>query len=112
MRINGFESDKELLQELGKRIRKRRISLGLTQEELANKSGVSLRTIVNAEKGLDIKLSILLCILRAENLLVNIESLIPESSIRHYNSFKLKKERERIRKKNNVERNFKWGDEE
>lgn len=112
MKINGFESNTELLKEIGKRIKKQRIDLGLTQEELANKSGVSLRTVINAEKGFDIKLSILLNILRAENLLINLESLIPEISDRPYDYLLLNKPRQRVRKRAFKDSSFKWGDEE
>lgn len=41
----------ETIRLIGLRIKRRRIKAGLTQKELAKKSGVSETTIVNLEKG-------------------------------------------------------------
>ena len=49
MKLTGVETNKIILKELGQRIKDIRISMSLTQEELALKSGVSIRTIVRLE---------------------------------------------------------------
>lgn len=111
MKITGFESNAEILKELGKRIQRQRIDLGLTQSELAKKAGVSLRTIANAESGEDIKLSVLLNIMRSENVISNIDTLLPEILIRPTDYLKLNKPRTRVRKKKTENTEWKWGDE-
>lgn len=111
MIITGFESNIQLLEEIGKRIKKQRIDLGLTQNELAKKAGVSLRTVSNVENGEDIKLSVLIAILRAENLITNLDVLVPEVLTRPTDYLILDKPRTRVRKKKEEPTNFKWGDE-
>ena len=59
---------------LGKMIKKRRLDLGLTQESLANKSGVSLATIQNIEvQNANPSINLLYQILNPLNLEINIE---------------------------------------
>ena len=112
MIINNFDSDQEVIKELAHRIQRQRISMELTQAQLAEKAGVSLKTIANHEKGLDVKLSILVKVLRAENLLSNMNMLVPEILASPYDFLKLEKERQRVRvsEKSNIN-TWKWGDE-
>ena len=107
MKITGIESNKEIIEELGKRIKRQRINNGLTQLELANKSGLSLRTITNIECGKDTKLSAIISILRAENILSNVDLLIEEETIRPSDYLQLKKPRERVGSKK-VSKNSSW----
>ena len=62
---------------LGQRLKRIRLNLDMTQEEVASKAWVSRRTVLNAEKG-DAKLSDLIAILGALNMLNNFNVLIPE----------------------------------
>ena len=112
MDINNYNSDQETLKELSIRVQRQRINMQLTQAQLAQKAGVSLKTIANLEKGQDVKLSILIKVLRAENLLANINLLVPESLTSPFDYLKLNKPRQRVRfsKKANTE-DWKWSDE-
>ena len=112
MNINNFNSDQEVAKELALRIQRQRINMQLTQSQLAQKAGVSLKTIANLEKGLDVKVSILIKVLRAENILGNIDMLVPENLISPFDYLKLGKPRQRVRisKKVNKE-GWTWGDE-
>lgn len=56
MKITGLESNEELLKILGGRVKDYRINARITQEKLAEDTGLSLRTIVNIETGKDVKL--------------------------------------------------------
>lgn len=71
-------SDDAALKELGERIFQYRLNKNMTQSALANEAGVSERTIMRVEKAHSIQSSNLIRILRALNLLGNMEALIPE----------------------------------
>lgn len=112
MKISGFESNSQISKELGERIKSQRIDMGLTQEQLALKAGVSLRTIANVELGKEVKLWVIFNILRTMSLLANIDILVPENEIRPFDYLKLDKKRKRFRKSNKPnDNNFKWGNE-
>ena len=44
-------TDQEVLQEMGRRIRAHRLTLNLTAETVAERAGLSVTTVLNAEKG-------------------------------------------------------------
>lgn len=95
MRITGFESNAEMLAELGERIKDARIAAPLTREELATKSGVSARTIANLESGSGATLSNVISVLRALNMARNLEMLVPEQGPRPSDLVSLGKKRQR-----------------
>lgn len=113
MKISGFESNSQISKELGERIKNQRIDMGLTQEQLALKAGVSLRTIANVELGKEVKFWVILNILRATNLLSNIDILVPENEIRPYDYLKMDKKKKRIKNNNFIlnDVGFKWGND-
>ena len=102
----------EHLTEIGRRIKQYRISTGLTQKDLALKSGVSERSISRLEQGASIQMDSFIKILIAVRLDENIDMLIPDETKRP--SYYLNKNvRKRFRKKTKVEdkKRFVWGDE-
>lgn len=78
MRISNFNDENSILSELGKRIQQYRISLNITQLELAKRCGLSLKTVARTETGADIKLSNLIKIMKEIGLSDNLDILIPE----------------------------------
>ncbi|MBQ8990489.1 MAG: helix-turn-helix domain-containing protein [Prevotella sp.] len=74
-------SDPSILQRMGRRMRDYRIRMELTQGELAEKSGVSMGTIVRVEQGNPISTLLFISILRTMGLLENLEVLLPELNI-------------------------------
>lgn len=74
---------------LGERLKRIRLNLDMTQEEVANKAWVNRRTVLNAEKG-NVKLSDLIAILGALNMLNNLNVLIPEVPLSPIQLLKLK----------------------
>ena len=98
---------------IGNRIKQYRVNAGVSQKDLENESGVSVRSISRLEQGASVQLESLIKILSALNLESNIELLIPDQTKRP--SFYLKdndKPKQRVRKKEENNRTFKWGDEE
>ncbi|WP_408070143.1 helix-turn-helix domain-containing protein [Butyrivibrio sp. JL13D10] len=104
-----------ILSELAKRAKDYRLAYPLTQKELADKAGVSLRSVQKFEKGLDVQLDIFIKIMMALDLADNFNTLIPDMSDRPstYLARQNGTERKRVRKKNDKpsNRTFKWGDE-
>ena len=71
--------NQDILSDLGKGLKAHRLNLNLTAKELANKSGVSVRTINGFERGKkNITLLNLMELLRSLKLLKNLEQLFPE----------------------------------
>ncbi len=78
MKISGNQNEMTILKEIGQRIKQHRISLNITQADLANKCGISSSTEVRIENGVDSKFSNYIKILSALNMLDNLDILIPE----------------------------------
>lgn len=103
---------REYIGELGEKIKAYRIMKELSQQELADKTGVSKRSISRLEQGETVQVDNLFKILLALDLEDNIDLLVPDQTKRP--SFYLEKpdnKPKRVRRK--TERNdFKWGDEQ
>ena len=74
-------SDPIILQRLGGRIRDYRMRMEMTQSELAEKSGVSMGTVVRLERGDTVSVLLFISILRTLGVLENLENLLPELTI-------------------------------
>lgn len=110
--MNGVKNSQEYIKELGRRIKHYRIMREMSQQELADKTGISKRSISRLEQGESVQLNSFLTILIALDLGDNIELLVPDQTKRP--SFYLQKTEniaKRVRKKSQ-KKTFKWGDEE
>jgi len=76
-----FKSNKEILIEVGDRIQNHRLKLNITQQELSEKTGLSLSLIQRVEKGASISLINFVKVLRGMQLLEGLENLIPKEEI-------------------------------
>ena len=74
-------SDPVILQRLGGRVRNYRMRMEMAQGELAEKSGVSMGTVVRLERGDTVSVLLLISILRTLGVLENLETLLPELGI-------------------------------
>ena len=70
--------DDAILEELGQRLRQRRITKGLTQAALAREAGVSKRTVERIEAGAATQTLNFVRLLRVLDLLGRIDQLVPE----------------------------------
>jgi transcriptional regulator with XRE-family HTH domain len=77
---NSLSND-SVMQEIGKRLKAQRISKKRTQQQLAEKAGVSLFTISQIEKGNSVSMNMLIPVLRVLRLIDNMELLVPEPQI-------------------------------
>jgi len=114
MNIDGFMTDKAVLEELGRRLANRRIAQELTQEELANETGISKRTLERLEAGQPSQFLTVVRALRGLNMLDLLEVAIPEETARPMDLLKMKgKKRQRVfskKKKQVADNDWSWGD--
>lgn len=112
MKITGSENNIFILQELGRRIKDARIAISMTQKEMAQKAGVSEKTVERIEKGENVKIENLLNIFRVLNFLQNIEILIPEQEVLIEETMDKKRRKRASRKKEiNDNSDWKWGED-
>lgn len=74
-------TDAQILITLGERIRKRRININLSQSALAEKSGISRRTVQAIEMGNSISMDKFIAILRSLDSLDELDDFIKEVEI-------------------------------
>lgn len=99
---------------ISQRIKNYRIDYPLTQKQLADRSGVSLRSIQRFETGEDIQFGNLIKLLNALGLDHNIETLVPDVTRRPSAFLKQSSNRKRAhvtKKGSGSTEPFKWGDE-
>ena len=90
-------NEKEI--EIGRRIKKIRLKMNMTQDEVAERTGLTIPTISRLESGRGSSMS---TFIKVADLLGEgnwIDSFAPEVSISPYSMKKYGKERERVRKK-------------
>ena len=73
-------TNKAIASDIGIRLKNLRLSKNYTQKEIAERSGLSLKAIQNAENG-DSKLLTYIKILRALNSLASLNNFLPEITI-------------------------------
>ncbi|SCW59421.1 Helix-turn-helix domain-containing protein [Ruminococcaceae bacterium YRB3002] len=112
MLINKYSDPRDTARELVRRLREYRISMELTQEDLADMAMVSVKTISRFENGEEIGLSKFVRILHVLELSENIDLLVPDPDIRPMNHTVDREGRRRARHKDRKPDNsWKWGDE-
>lgn len=99
------------LKKIGERLKLYRVNAGMTQQDLEDKCGVSVRSISRLEQGTSVQLDSFLKILAALNLDENIDLLIPDQTKRPSFYLDDNKPKQRVRKKNTNKDAFVWGDE-
>ena len=100
MEINSTISDEALLQEIGRRLARRRLDMALSQADLAEQAGVSKRTLERIEAGHAAQTLNLVRILRVLELLGGLDRWLPPAGPRPMDLLKLKgKVRRRVRRK-------------
>ena len=96
---NGL-SNTAIIQEMGKRLKGYRLKKKFTQQELAEKAGISIFTVAQIEHGKPVSIVMLLPVLRVLRLLDNLELFLPEIGISPVEILKFKaKQPQRIRSK-------------
>ncbi len=115
MKIEKQNTPETIMAELGQRIAHRRISLGITQAEIAAQAGVGKRTVVRIEAGEDTQVTTLIRLLRVLDLTEQLEQLVPEISTSPMEMLKHKsrrKKRATPKRTTKPAEPWKWGDEQ
>jgi transcriptional regulator with XRE-family HTH domain len=89
-------SDREIVRDLGEKIRRIRLNRNISREELQRTTGVHVRTIGDAESGKNITIMNLMGILRGLN---SLDLLIPLLTDEEISPVAIAKNRERIRER-------------
>ncbi len=109
-------SDDAVLKEIGHRITQYRLNQDKTQAILAQEAGVSNRTMARIEHGDSVQASSIIRILRALQLVENLDTLLPEPAVSPIQQLKMQgKRRQRASSKSaksKKEEPWWWGDEE
>jgi transcriptional regulator with XRE-family HTH domain len=96
MKIQTSLTDDAVLEEIGRRLARQRLSLGMTQSRAATESGLSKRTIARIENGAGAQLSSFVRLLRTLELLDALQALVPEERASPIELLRLKgKQRQR-----------------
>ncbi len=74
-------TDHEILAELGRRIREYRLGMDLAAEVVAERAGLSVTTVLNAERGKNPTLETVIKILRILGRLDNLDAFLPPPTI-------------------------------
>lgn len=77
--ISDYLTDAEILQILGFRLRKRRLSRNMLVDDEAVRAGVNRKTVLGIEGGEDIRVSSLIKILRGLDMLGALEAAFPDT---------------------------------
>lgn len=104
-----------ILNELGQRLARRRLDMGLTQEHAAEEAGIGKRTVERIEAGGDTQVSTLIRLMRILDLTDGLNCLAPEPGLRPMELLKLRgKKRKRASSKRTAlsTDEWKWGDEQ
>ncbi|VGO21077.1 helix-turn-helix domain-containing protein [Pontiella sulfatireligans] len=80
----------EIQKDLGRRLQRERLNQNITQADLAERAGISRRTLVAAEKGQGTTLETFICILRALGRLGQLDQFLPEPPVSPIELAKLK----------------------
>lgn len=74
-------SNTEIILEMGSRLKDFRLGKKLTQQQLAERAGVSLFTVAQIERGKPVSISMLIAVMRVLRLLDNLELLLPRQEV-------------------------------
>jgi transcriptional regulator with XRE-family HTH domain len=109
-------SDEAVLETLGRRLGQRRLTMGMTQAELADEAGVSKRTVERVEAGASSQSLNLIRILRVLDLLEKLDRLVPATEPRPMDLLKLKGRKRRRasprRIASRADDKWAWGDDQ
>jgi transcriptional regulator with XRE-family HTH domain len=79
MKFDNLLTDTVVLQEIGSRLKHKRVDAGLTQAQLAELAGIAKRTVERLESGNNTDSLALVRVLRALKIVENLESMLPDT---------------------------------
>ena len=110
MLINNETNSLDAMKELSVRFKQHRVSCRITQKELSEKTGVSLRTISRFENGEEISVLTFIKLIKGVGLLHNLETIIADYT-RRPSYFATNGNLPKRARKKEYSGEWKWGDE-
>ena len=108
-----LKTDEAVLADLGRRLARHRLDLGLTQAELARQAGVGRATVERLEGGHSTQLTSLIRILRVLDKVDALVEMLPEPGLRPIDIVRQKSgQRQRAAGRRNKDTPWEWADEE
>ena len=104
-------SDRAILREIGRRLRRRRLEKNMSQEKVAVSAGVARATVVKIEKGSPTGVLTLIQILRVLDAIEELDTFLPDPGISPLELAKMKgRERQRASSPRSTQdrREFSW----
>ncbi|HHA2592432.1 helix-turn-helix domain-containing protein [Stenotrophomonas pavanii] len=95
MNHTPIQSPDEIAEDLGRRIRARRLSANISQAALADKAGISRRALVQLEGGQGSSIRTLICVLKALGLAEHLSRIAPVPSVSPMAMLKARQSRRR-----------------
>ncbi len=115
MKLLKHMSDDAVLAVIGERMARRRLTLGMTQAELADEAGMSKRTIERIEAGASAQTLTFIRVVRVLDLLQGLDKMLPDAEPSPMELLKLKgKVRKRAAPRRSADRaneKWEWGDD-
>jgi transcriptional regulator with XRE-family HTH domain len=74
-------TDKEVVREIGRRLRAYRLRLNLGVVDVAERAGINRNTVVNAERGANPRIGTVVAILRVLERLDAVDAFLPEPAL-------------------------------
>ena len=111
MKVDPAATDRDVLALIGRRLTQYRLNRGLTQAALAREAGVSLATLQRMEAGHSGQTENLVRVLRALDLLSNLDAFIPEPPESPLQQVKQARRRKRRARQPAPGGPWTWGDE-
>ena len=112
MKLTKQDTAEAILIEMVRRLVRHRIELRLTQQNVADQTGISLRTIKRIESGGDCQFSTMIRLLQAYDLIDRLNMLVPEPSLSPIQFIEQQQNlRKRASKTARPVKPWKWGDE-
>lgn len=105
-----FSTIEDSLSELGNRIKEIRIASEMTQEDLAQKAGISYSSVHRLENGNSVQTDSLLRVLKALNLIQGLEAVLPKQEMSPVDMLTSVKKKKIYRKTAKTETVWKWGE--
>lgn len=112
MRIEKLMTAETVLSELGRRISRRRLDLGMTQADAAEEAGLSKRTVEHIESGDDIRVTSLIRYLNVLDLIDGLNSIVPETGLRPMEVLRMKgmdRQRASSKQSDKLKEEWHWG---
>ena len=112
MKLVKQDAAEAILAEMVRRLVQYRIELNLTQQDVSDQTGISLRTIKRIEMGRDCQFLTMIRLLQAYDLIDRLNVLVPEPSRSPIQFIEQQQNsRKRVSKTAKQTKPWKWGDE-